>query len=95
VVLRAPPLAHDGLVGALAAGAGPQPEHVPLAVAVDAEHHVDGPVSDLPVSSGGGSPRATAGPGPGARRHIPDTVLIVDGTLVPAHDRSVAASSRN
>lgn len=29
------------------------------------------------------------------RRHSPDTVLIVDGTLVPTHDRSVSASSKN
>jgi DDE superfamily endonuclease/Helix-turn-helix of DDE superfamily endonuclease len=27
--------------------------------------------------------------------HAPDTVLIVDGTLVPTHDRSVSASSKN
>ena len=27
--------------------------------------------------------------------HGPDTVLIVDGTLVPTHDRSVSASSKN
>jgi hypothetical protein len=27
--------------------------------------------------------------------HDPDTVLIVDGTLVPTHDRSVSASSKN
>jgi hypothetical protein len=27
--------------------------------------------------------------------HTPDTVLVVDGTLVPTHDRSVAASSKN
>jgi len=27
--------------------------------------------------------------------HSPDTVLIVDGTLVPTHDRSVSASSKN
>lgn len=32
---------------------------------------------------------------PVGRRHGPDTVLIVDGTLVPTHDRSVAASSKN
>jgi hypothetical protein len=32
---------------------------------------------------------------PVVRRHDPDTVLIVDGTLVPTHDRSVAASSKN
>ena len=29
------------------------------------------------------------------RAHGPDTVLIVDGTLVPTHDRSVSASSKN
>jgi hypothetical protein len=29
------------------------------------------------------------------RRHSPDTVLIVDGTLVPVHDRTVTASSKN
>lgn len=29
------------------------------------------------------------------RRHSPDTVLIVDGSLVPTHDRSVSASSKN
>ena len=27
--------------------------------------------------------------------HSPDTVLIVDGTLVPTHDRGVSASSKN
>lgn len=32
---------------------------------------------------------------PVTMRHGPDTVLIVDGTLVPVHDRSVSASSRN
>jgi hypothetical protein len=32
---------------------------------------------------------------PVRRPHSPDTVLIVDGTLVPTHDRSVAASSKN
>jgi Transposase DDE domain/Helix-turn-helix of DDE superfamily endonuclease len=32
---------------------------------------------------------------PVTRRHGPDTVLIVDGTLVPTHDRSVSASSKN
>lgn len=32
---------------------------------------------------------------PVARRHSPDTVLIVDGTLVPVHDRTVTASSKN
>jgi len=31
----------------------------------------------------------------GRRRRGPDQVLIVDGTLVPTHDRSVAASSKN
>jgi hypothetical protein len=31
----------------------------------------------------------------GRRRHSPDTVLIVDGTLVPTRDRRVAASSKN
>jgi hypothetical protein len=31
----------------------------------------------------------------GRRRHSPDTVLIVDGTLVPTRDRTVAASSKN
>jgi Transposase DDE domain/Helix-turn-helix of DDE superfamily endonuclease len=31
----------------------------------------------------------------GRRRHSPNTVLIVDGTLVPTHDRKVAASSKN
>ncbi|QXJ25733.1 transposase family protein [Actinomadura graeca] len=30
-----------------------------------------------------------------SQRHGPDTVLIVDGTLVPTHDRSVSASSKN
>lgn len=29
------------------------------------------------------------------RRHSPNTVLIVDGTLVLSHDRSVSASSKN
>lgn len=29
------------------------------------------------------------------RKHSPDTVLIVDDTLVPVHDREVAASSKN
>jgi hypothetical protein len=29
------------------------------------------------------------------RAHEPETVLIVDGTLVPTHDRSVSASSKN
>jgi hypothetical protein len=28
-------------------------------------------------------------------KHGPDTVLIVDGTLVPTHDRSVSASSKS
>lgn len=34
---------------------------------------------------------------PVTRRHGPDTVLIVDGTLVPTHDRvaSLAASAKN
>lgn len=32
---------------------------------------------------------------PVTRRHSPDTVLIVDGTLVPTHDRSISASSKN
>jgi hypothetical protein len=32
---------------------------------------------------------------PVTRWHRPDTVLIVDGTPVPAHDRSMAASSKN
>jgi hypothetical protein len=32
---------------------------------------------------------------PVTRLHGPDTVLIVDGTLVPTHDRSVAASAKN
>src|SRR5512135_800048 len=32
---------------------------------------------------------------PVTRRHSPTTVLIVDGTLVPTHDRSVSASSKN
>jgi hypothetical protein len=32
---------------------------------------------------------------PAARRHGPDTVLIVDGTLVPTHDRKVTAPSKN
>ncbi|NVI86568.1 transposase [Actinomadura sp. BRA 177] len=32
---------------------------------------------------------------PVTRRHSPDTVLIVDGTLVPVHDRTVTASSKN
>jgi hypothetical protein len=32
---------------------------------------------------------------PVQRRHSPGTVLIVDGTLVPTHDRTVAASSKN
>lgn len=32
---------------------------------------------------------------PVTRRHSPDTVLIVDGTLVPTHDRTMAASSKN
>jgi hypothetical protein len=29
------------------------------------------------------------------RTHGPETVLIVDGTLAPTHDRSVSASSKN
>lgn len=32
---------------------------------------------------------------PARRRYGPDTVLIVDGTLVPTRDRSIAASSKN
>lgn len=32
---------------------------------------------------------------PVRRKHSPDTVLIVDGTLVPVHDRSLSASSKN
>jgi DDE superfamily endonuclease/Helix-turn-helix of DDE superfamily endonuclease len=32
---------------------------------------------------------------PVIRRHGPDTVLIVDGTLVPTHDRTVTAQSKN
>jgi hypothetical protein len=32
---------------------------------------------------------------PVTRRHGPGTVLIADGTLVPTHDRGVAASSKN
>ena len=28
-------------------------------------------------------------------KHSPDTVLIVDGTLVPTHDRAVTASAKN
>jgi Helix-turn-helix of DDE superfamily endonuclease/Transposase DDE domain len=32
---------------------------------------------------------------PVKRKHSPGTVLIVDGTLVPTHDRSVSASSKN
>ena len=32
---------------------------------------------------------------PVTRKHSPDTVLIVDGTLVPTHDRSMSASSKN
>ena len=32
---------------------------------------------------------------PVRRKHSPDTVVIVDGTLVPVHDRSVSASSKN
>lgn len=32
---------------------------------------------------------------PVKKAHGPDTVLIVDGTLVPTHDRSMSASSKN
>ncbi|PRY34522.1 transposase [Umezawaea tangerina] len=32
---------------------------------------------------------------PVIRKHGSDTVLVVDGTLVPTHDRSVSASSKN
>ncbi|GLZ08902.1 hypothetical protein Acsp03_63680 [Actinomadura sp. NBRC 104412] len=32
---------------------------------------------------------------PAGKRHGPDTVLIVDGTLVPTHDRKVTAPSKN
>jgi hypothetical protein len=32
---------------------------------------------------------------PQTRRHRPDTVLIVDGTLVPTHDRDMSARSKN
>jgi Transposase DDE domain len=32
---------------------------------------------------------------PARRRYGPDTVLIVDGTLVPTRDHTVAASSKN
>jgi len=32
---------------------------------------------------------------PVTRKHSPDTVLIVDGTLVPTHDRTMSASSKN
>ncbi|PPK64803.1 transposase family protein [Actinokineospora auranticolor] len=32
---------------------------------------------------------------PVTRKHSPDTVLIVDGTLVPTHDRGMSASSKN
>src|SRR5512135_1647351 len=31
----------------------------------------------------------------GNRRHAPDTVLVADGTLVPAHDHAVAAAAKN
>jgi DDE superfamily endonuclease/Helix-turn-helix of DDE superfamily endonuclease len=31
----------------------------------------------------------------GKRKHPPETVLIVDGTLVPTHDRSMSAASKN
>jgi uncharacterized protein (DUF2336 family) len=30
-----------------------------------------------------------------ARRHSPDNVLVVDGTLVPLHVRAIIATSRN
>ena len=33
--------------------------------------------------------------GPPTGPRSPDTVLIVDGTLIPTHDRSVSASSKN
>jgi DDE superfamily endonuclease/Helix-turn-helix of DDE superfamily endonuclease len=32
---------------------------------------------------------------PVRRPHTPETVLVVDGTLVPTHDRSMSASSKN
>lgn len=32
---------------------------------------------------------------PQSRRHRPDTVLIVDGTLAPTHDRNMSARSKN
>jgi hypothetical protein len=32
---------------------------------------------------------------PVRRKHSPDTVLIVDGTLVPVHDRRMSACSKN
>ncbi|MBO0881065.1 MAG: IS5/IS1182 family transposase, partial [Mycobacterium sp.] len=32
---------------------------------------------------------------PQTRRHRPEAVLIVDGTLVPTHDRDVSARSKN
>lgn len=32
---------------------------------------------------------------PVKRRHSPETVLIVDGTLVPTHDQTISASSKN
>jgi hypothetical protein len=32
---------------------------------------------------------------PVKKAHGPDTELIVDGTLVPTHDRSMSASSKN
>ncbi|HEV2780878.1 MAG TPA: transposase [Actinophytocola sp.] len=32
---------------------------------------------------------------PVTSKHSPETVLIVDGTLVPTHDRSMSASSKN
>ncbi len=32
---------------------------------------------------------------PPARRHCPDTMLIVDGTPVPVHDPTITVSSKN
>jgi len=32
---------------------------------------------------------------PAKRRHAPETVLIVNGTLVPTRDRTIAAPSKN
>jgi hypothetical protein len=32
---------------------------------------------------------------PATKKHSPDTVLIVDGMLVPTYDRAIAASSKN